>query len=211
MRATSMGLLSAVLLTTAWVLSVIAPTITAVVAGNLTARAVQSQVVDLLRITLLPERTLVWGLVAAALHRVRLLLAMLIALMPAQIVGMLQLGIAVTAIFYTVSAMYNAVLPRSILEDTFVVAATAGGVWSMNLLAAVLGTGLALRFRRGGAAVVAVAAGATLLGTVILLVLVLALAGVSVWPLAVGALATPYLLAALAARMAVGWVKAAMS
>ncbi len=216
MESDQPGLASMILLALAWLLTILTPPITAVFATILVSRDARSETYDLLHVTTLSEAALVRGYVFAALHRVRVLLALIVGLMPALAVGMVQVGIAVAVIFYSImlypypgyqDGPYGAspgLDPVHVTGPALACMAIAIGLWGLNWPAAALGVGLALRWRES-AVVTIVAPMAMLLIATSLPLLVLLTNGMG--RAAAAALLTPYILGAAAMGLARQWAK----
>lgn len=180
MESYQLGLSSTILLALAWLVTILSPPITSVVAIILVSRDASSEMYKLLRLTTLSEAALVKGYVFAALHRVRALLALVVGLMPALAVGMVQVSILVAVTFYSIMLNYSAYLQEdelyrisSGIDPTFVIVqalacmAIVIGLWGLNWPAAALGVGLALRWR-GRVIVTIIAPMVTLLVTLLI-------------------------------------------
>jgi hypothetical protein len=210
-----LGILTLILLPTAWVITLLTPSITAVVAAALTSRDMRGEALDLLRVTPLSESALIQGYVFAALHRMRVLLALAVGLMPALVIGMLQLGIVVAVIFFQVIPVwpgepYYGPPPyeaAGAVADTLIFAAITIGMWGANVLAATLGMGLALRWQ-GKLAAIIVAPPITFLITLALPVLPFLSDRLPQQLLiTLFSLFGPYVLAAMTLRWAQRWVQ----
>ncbi len=159
MESDQLDLSSTILLALAWLVTILSPPITSVVATILVSRDASSEMYELLRLATLSEAVLVKGYVFAALHRVRVLLALVVGLMPALAVGMVQVGILVAVILYSIMLDYYAYFqdelyrissgidPACVTVPALACMAIAIGLWGLNWPAAALGVGLALRWR----------------------------------------------------------------
>ncbi len=159
MESDKLGAFSTILLALAWLVTILSPPITSVVAIILVSRDASSEMYKLLRLTTLSEAMLVKGYVFAALHRVRVLLALVVGLMPALAVGMVQVSILITVIFYSIMLNYYAYFqdelyrissgidPACVTVPSLACMAIVIGLWGLNWPAAALGVGLALRWR----------------------------------------------------------------
>ena len=144
MRAFDMDPLSAVLMVTAVVLTLLTPSIVASVATNLTSRDVSSEPYELVQLTTLPKNALVQGYVFAALYRMRLLISLTVGLMPALVIGLVQISFLVLVTLYTsnMAPFLEQIVPLSL-----VFVATVIGLWGITFLATASGVGLAIRWR----------------------------------------------------------------
>lgn len=96
MKSIQLSTLGAALLLAAWALAILTPPITVAVAAVLVTRDMRGERFELLRLTTtLSEATIVRGAIFATLYRMRVLLALVVGLMPALVVGMLQVEIKV--------------------------------------------------------------------------------------------------------------------
>jgi len=179
MESDQLDLSSTILLALAWLVTILSPPITSIVAIILVSRDASSEMYELLHLTTLSEAVLVKGYVFATLHRVRVLLALLVGLMPALAVGMVQVSILVAVIFYSMMLNYSAYLqdelyrissgidPAYVTGPALACMAIAIGLWGLNWPAAALGVGLALRWR-GRVIVTIIAPMVTLLVTLLI-------------------------------------------
>ena len=180
MESVQPDLSSTILLALVWLVTILSPPITSVVAIILVSRDASSEMYELLRLTTLSKAVLVKGYVFAALHRVRVLLALVVGLMPALTVGMLQVSILVAVIFYSIMLDYSVYLqedelyrissgidPAYMTGQSLACMAIAIGLWGLNWPAAALGVGLALRWR-GRVIVTIIAPMVTLLVTLLI-------------------------------------------
>jgi len=180
MESDQLDISSTILLALAWLVTILSPPVTAVVATILVSRDASSEMYELLRLATLSEAVLVKGHVFAALHRVRALLALVVGLMPALVVGMVQVSILVAVIFYSIMLDYSVYLqedelyrissgidPAYVTGQALACMAIAIGLWGLNWPAAALGVGLALRWR-GRVTVTIIAPMVTLLVTLLI-------------------------------------------
>jgi hypothetical protein len=93
-----------ILMVAAAVLIFLLPILVGIIAATLTARDTQGEEYQLLRLANLSPRTVVWGYIGAALHRMRLLLALMIGTMPALVMGTLWVGIRFALVYTYVLA-----------------------------------------------------------------------------------------------------------
>jgi hypothetical protein len=142
-----------------WIVTLFTPALTATTASRYAHRFRTGEAYPLIRLTGLPPIAMVRGIVFAALFRLRVLLALLLGLMPAQAVGVVYLDLMVESVFYQIQSgtlMYvGNPPPFPEFPPSSVYAAsvfTLVALWGMNLLGAALGTALALRFQRAEAA-----------------------------------------------------------
>lgn len=144
------------LLLIAWAVTNVAPLVAAATAAILTTQDMLSEQPASQRPLVLPWRTVVSGYVLAALHRLRILLALVIGLMPALVIGgayfVLDFLTRLNAgcldgcwwpLFFPTPDMERI---GELLVVTFV--AMAIGKWGANFLGAALGASLALRWRK---------------------------------------------------------------
>jgi hypothetical protein len=153
------------------IMSLLAP-VTASLAAILTAREAQSGAYQLLRLTDLPAGERVRGYVFAALHRLRLPLALALGLMPALVIGRLiaslsDPGMARRLILGTCTAPICELAAENWARvdpvgPTLAFVALGLGLWGLSLPGAALGVGLALWWRQGIPAAIAASLGAAL-------------------------------------------------
>ena len=179
MESVQLDLSSTILLALAWLLTILTPPITSVVAIILVSHDASSEMYELLHLTTLSEAMLVKGYIFAALHRVRALLALVVGLMPALVVGMVQVSILVAVIFHSIMLDYSVYLqdelyrissgidPAYVTGPALACMAITIGLWGLNWPAAALGVGLALRWR-GRVIVTIIAPMVTLLVTLLI-------------------------------------------
>jgi hypothetical protein len=149
----SMPLFDTMLFITGWLLTGLAPLITASAGVLITAREIRPDPYDLLRLTPLPGATLVRAYVFTTLYRLRYLYVALVALMPVLVVRVFFLLIVLYKTMQDIytgaywygntyeiqpPAWYQIVLP------TLAVLGVIIGLWGMNLLAAAWGVRAAL-------------------------------------------------------------------
>jgi hypothetical protein len=160
----------------AWPLAFISPALVAVTAAILVSRHVGGEEYEFLRTTPMSEARVVQGYVAAALHRLRLLLALAVGLAPLMVVGTL------TGVMRSMLSQLLNVAPRpgsptpsyelalgDVAGPLVILAAIATGLLLANLLAAALGASLALWVRETRAAIT-FALAAMLLGAIVAVV-----------------------------------------
>ncbi len=133
------------------------PPIVALIAGSLTARNVSDGSYDLLTATTLSDSSIVQGYVFAALYRARWLLALAVSFVSPLVVGMLDSALHAAIFLCRVDHFYHTgdYNPRMDYSVCSMPAVDVGltwllialGLWGLNLLAAALGVGLALRWR----------------------------------------------------------------
>jgi hypothetical protein len=133
------------------------PPVVALVAGSITARNVADGSYELLTATTLSDAAIVQGYVFAALYRVRWLLALALSLVPPLVVGMLDSALHVAIYLCRVDHFYHtgdyspqmdySVCSMPSVDVSFTWLLIALGLWGLNLLAAAMGVGLALRLR----------------------------------------------------------------
>ncbi len=217
MRSEELGSFSVILLLMGLLVTILTPPIVAGVAVVLTSRDLHSGTYELMHVTTLSETTLVQGYVFAALHRVRFLLALVVGLMPALAVGMVQVGIAVAVIFYSIMVhpdpgyQYGpygtspGLDPAHITGPALACMAIVVGLWGLNWQAAALGVGLSLRWRGSIMAIIA-APMITLLIAIGLPVLVLLTNGMGM--VVAATLLAPYILGAVTTALARRWAGA---
>jgi len=236
MESIQLGLSSTILLALAWLVTILSPPITSIVAAILVSRDASSEMYKLLRLTTLSEAVLVKGYVFAALHRVRALLALVVGLMPALAVGMVQVSILVAVTFYSIMLGYSAYFqdemyrissgidPAYVTVPALACMAVAIGLWVLNWPAAALGVGLALRWR-GRVIVTIIAPMVTLLVTTLLIAISLPVLmllpsddmfrsywgqpyyGAMMLAISLFALLAPYALGAVMTRLAQRWAR----
>jgi hypothetical protein len=140
-----------------WGLHLATPVVVAAVAGLITGRDASSEAYRLVRQTPLSERDIALGYVFAALFRLRLLLALVVATMPAIVVG--AFGGVFTRFALTRGSGGGLVCmggPCSTgisaltytLGWSLCLVATAVGLWGANLLGAAAGVAAGLRLRK---------------------------------------------------------------
>jgi len=195
-----------------WLITALAPPLVGVTALLFVDRDVRNGVFELLRLTLVSEKALVWGYALAALYRWRIFLTLVVGVMPVLVVGMLQTHIITMALVYQILPPmglggYQGGFPRDVdvqraIVDAIALEATAVGMWGMNGLAAVLGVGLGYRFRDRIWIVVTFLT--LLLATLAFPLFLFVSAEWSRFALAPVAMALPYVLTCLGAR----WVAA---
>lgn len=201
LREAYFELLTLGLLLISLAMTLLTPSLVALVAVALTGRDVRSDLHDLLCTTPLSEAALVQGYIFGVLHRLRVLLVVVVGMMPAFVVGMFQFQLdlvysgiflslphyAVAQNYYDRFHHYSEACTFILIRNTLLILGTVIGMWGMNGVGAALGVGVALRWRKS--AVAALAAVLTALGmllaTAALLVVMLAVLGPSI-----GALAT---------------------
>jgi hypothetical protein len=156
----------------------LAPLVIAAAAAYRTARHTHHEEYQLMRLTDLSEAEIVWGYVLVAAHRVRVLLALVVGLMPALVViwlvalgSLTTLGLGPGASSTEVS---SAPTQREVIAMGLKITATVIAMWGGNLLGAGLGVGLGLWWRSA-----IVAAVFATLATFIGIVLLTALAAVA--------------------------------
>ena len=216
MESDKLGTFSTVLLVLVLLVTILSPPITAVVATILASRDVRNEMHELLRVTTLSEATLVKGYVFAALHRMRILLMLVVGLMPALAVGMVQVGILVSVIFYSMmlppppyslDGTYGSppgIDSADVTGPALASIAFSIGLWGLHWLAAALGVGLALRW--GGSTMVTIIAPmAMLLIAIGLPVLVLLTNGMGL--VVAATTLAPYILGAVMMRLARYWAR----
>ena len=138
-------------------LAAASPPIVALIAGSLTARNVSDGSYELLTATTLSDASIVQGYLFAALYRVRGLLALAMSFVPPLVVGMLDSALHASLFLCRVNHFYHTgdYSPRMDYSVCAMPSASVGltwllialGLWGLNLLAAALGVGLALRWR----------------------------------------------------------------
>ena len=133
-----------------------------IIAATITARDVQGEEYQLLRLTNLSPRTIVWGYIGTALHRLRLLLALMIGTMPSLVMGILLLEIMIDSVFASISTcldgpcspqLLSAETANSLYWGTYTWLVVALTLWGVNLLGAALGVWLSLAWRKAAPAV----------------------------------------------------------
>lgn len=158
---------------------VITPALTTIVAAQLAATEQRDEPFQLLQLTPLSDRKVVWGYVWAAVLRSRLAIAVLVGLLPALIVAMMYLQIYAAATvgtqpfsdssaplvggtFCTVADNGSSCVPRYLSEfDRMALVAGSVGVFlplaalavAMNVVGAMIGVGIALRWSSGWTAI----------------------------------------------------------
>lgn len=143
------------------------PVVVGITAATITARDAQGEEYQLLRLTNLSPRSIVWGYIGAALHRLRLPLALMIGTMPVLVVGMLWMSIEIAAIFANISmscpvgpcgpSTLNAESANSLYWGGYSGLAGVIALWGVTLLAAMLGVWLGLAWRKAAPAAVVTA------------------------------------------------------
>jgi len=121
------------------------PLITAIAAAQLAARDASHNHYDLVRSSAIPAARMLWGYVLAALHRVRVLLGLLAAVLPLIAIGTLYRALQ-TKVFFTLLNGLT-VWRRDVFAPTLLAVALTVGLWGINLLAAAWGVGVGLRSR----------------------------------------------------------------
>jgi hypothetical protein len=144
MKDFEMNPLCAVLFVTAVVLTLLAPAIVASLATGLTARDVSSEPYELVQLTTLPKIALVQGYVFAALYRMRVLISLTVGLIPALVIGVVQLGLLVLVTLYTSNM---APFLQQVVSLSLDFMAIVIGLWGIAFLATASGVGLAIRWR----------------------------------------------------------------
>jgi hypothetical protein len=191
----------------AWLLAIICPVIVSLIAVGQTSRDVQSEGYRLVSLTLVNRTQIMRGYVLAALHRVRVLLAMVVGLSPVMIGGPLvatlfvlsmQLFTGHESLFLPETADFwgGASYPPNTLDVVGLlveIAAPVIGMLLVNLLAAVVGVALALWWRRATAAASAVASLSGLAGSLAGVIAVLTMIGPSLGGLGFSQLPNPWL------------------
>lgn len=139
-----------------WGLHLATPIVVAAVAALIAGRDASSEAYRLVRQTPLSERDIALGYVFAALFRLRLLLALVVAMMPAIVVG--AFGGVFTRFIFTRGSDGLACMggPCSTgmsaltytLGWSLCLVATAVGLWGANLLGAAAGVAMGLRLRK---------------------------------------------------------------
>jgi hypothetical protein len=145
-----------------WLVVLVSPAVVGMVAGVSTARTVSSEAFELVRLTSLPEREIVRGLVGRALYRLRILIGLNVTALPVIVLSMIYLTLVVTQIFCTItcsSLMYVgspcACEPWPVFGPPaawLTLIPTVFGLWGMIGLGAALGVALGLNIRKGTAA-----------------------------------------------------------
>jgi hypothetical protein len=162
LRMPADGIFATWLMALGWLIVLVSPAVVGMVAGVSTARTVSSEAFELVRLTNLPEREIVRGLVGGALYRLRILIGLNVTALPLIVLGMIYLTLVVTQIFCTITCstlMYAGSPcvcepwpvfgpPAAWLTLLIVVA----GLWGMIGLAAALGVALGLNIKKGGTA-----------------------------------------------------------
>ncbi|MBN1121208.1 MAG: hypothetical protein JXJ17_09020 [Anaerolineae bacterium] len=162
LRMPAPAILSVWLMALGWLVALVSPAVVGMVAGVSTTRTVSSEAFELVRLTSLPEREIVRGLVGRVLYRLRILIGLNVAALPLIVLGMIYLTLVVTQIFCTItcsSLMYVGSPcacepwpvfgpPAAWLTLLIVVA----DLWGMIGLAAALGVALGLNIRKGSTA-----------------------------------------------------------
>jgi hypothetical protein len=169
-----------------WGLTLLAPFVTAVLAGVLTSRAAHGEAFRMLRLTPLTPKRIAQGLIAVALFRVRVLLAVVVGLMPALIAGPFVMMLEISYFFggYALASPGPGTSAQLyLLSWSLVMLAMVVGAWALNILGAAAGAWFGLRHRQPALAG-AFAAGLVLLplmlGLIWLMVLGPALIGLMV-------------------------------
>lgn len=156
LRSTSFNPLTVALLVAAWALTILSPPVVAIIAATLTSREIESGAHDMLSLTPVSETAQVWGYILAAFYRARLWLALAVGLMPTLVIGMMNISLVAEAILYNILFYYpegfygesSHSLDPNVLPFALLSLAIVLGSWGVNWLAAALGVGLALRWRR---------------------------------------------------------------
>lgn len=178
LNAPRTGLWLAFVTTVAWGVTFISPLVSAAVAVRLTARDARAREVEPLPASI-SNRALVWGYVAATLHRLRFLLALIVGLMPVLATGTFYTALWVLGTTYATpsSVCSSPDRPCTILFPDWQAQVLWAGLsapmsvvslWGANLLGAASGVGLALWWRRTVPAILV-----ALLATVLLMLLLL--------------------------------------
>jgi hypothetical protein len=202
MKDFEMDPLSAVLLVTAVVLTLLTPPIVASVATNLTARDVSSEPYELVQLTTLPRASLVHGYVFAALYRMRLLISLTVGLMPALVIGLVQISLLVLVTVYTSNM---APFPEQTIPLSLEWVALVIGLWGMIYLAAASGVGLAIRWR--GSVLANILAPLLALSAAFSIPLTISLTCRPGYLLMMGIASTPYLLGVGAIHWTARWME----
>jgi hypothetical protein len=139
--------------------TLVAPPVVAVFAAVLTARDARTGGHELMRLTPLSKAAIVRGYAFAVLFRLRVLLALVVALMPALVVEALYMTALGRAIFFNIACnlMHPElchIMPWSLPPEAGRIFSLVLGTWGLILLAAALGVWLALRWRRTTAAAI---------------------------------------------------------
>lgn len=168
-----MGRLTVALFAASLIMMALGPLIIAATSAALVARDAASEDFALVLLTHLSPRTIVWGYLAASLARMRVLLALIVGLMPAFVLGRLQVA-AVFAVLYqdfttacspgmqgctaSLTVPPPEVIDGIIFPGTLAATLIALAFWTFCLLGAALGVYFGLRLPHPGAAAVISAA-----------------------------------------------------
>lgn len=156
------GLGETLLLIFAILFYLVAPYIAAGWANVLAYRVTRPDRFDLLRITPLPDATLIHAVLFAALHRLRWLWGLLVVLMPFLVIGAFRWWIAAVSGSYSLFATTSAVDQEEIVIGTLTVLLLVIDGWGFVVLGAVLGVYVSLIVGGGPLAGMAAQAALTL-------------------------------------------------
>lgn len=125
-----------------WAVALITPGIAGAIAVLLPARDQATEEYQLLRLTALSEKTIVWGYLLASLYKVRMLLGLVVALAPAAV-----LWPAGSINTYVILSDPILRVRSDPIGTSMLFLAIMFGLWVMNLLATAHGTAVGLRAR----------------------------------------------------------------
>ncbi|NDJ78108.1 MAG: hypothetical protein GYB65_17810 [Chloroflexi bacterium] len=143
------------LVTVGWVLTLVAPLVTVVVASLTTRYGSRRELQTLVYLTPLRNQTVVRAYVFTALYRMRPLYTILIALMPVMMVDLFWRVLVEYVSFNTATVLFPATtVPTSghISPPVLYMLALVVGLWGLNIPAASLGISIGLLHRRAWAA-----------------------------------------------------------
>jgi hypothetical protein len=148
-----LGFFAGLVFLVGWLVTLLTPFLTASAAAVLTQRALRPERFDLIRMTPLPNETLVWAQVFTALYRMRLVYLVLVTLMPVLVVGVFFLFLSVSSVFY----YYDPVAPSywEVVGPTLFALALILELWGMNLLGAAVGVRMGLLRRSTSLSIIA--------------------------------------------------------
>jgi hypothetical protein len=136
------GLVAPLFALLGWFMLAVCPMAVAGTAGSVTTADVRSEAFQLVRLTGLSDRQMMWGYLLAAFHRRRLLLALSVTLAPSAILALMAL-MRVTSVYTTY--LRQPPTPLDFIGPLVAVTALVIGLLLLNVIGGVLSVRLALR------------------------------------------------------------------
>lgn len=146
-----------------WGMLVFSPVVIAGATAQLMVAEIQTGQFELLYLTTMADDKLVWGYIISMLYRMRLLVALKVAIMPLLVICTFYILIWLNVVVTNISPFVRAVPPSrsEILLPTLTFMVLTTGMWEANGLGAATGIRFALRYRQRGMAIIASIAAST--------------------------------------------------